>query len=137
MIETRLALPVRSPQPLIVPCTWRRPDLDRRERVGDAALGVVVAVDPDAARPQPTADDVLTAVAQRSASGSERPFVSQSVTVSAPASAAAAQAAQRVVAIVAIAVEEVLGVVDHPLARARAGTRPTRRSCAGSPRGRP
>src|SRR5580692_8686873 len=25
MIETRLALPQRSPQPLIVPCTWRAP----------------------------------------------------------------------------------------------------------------
>ena len=44
------------------------------------------------------------------------PLVSQQTTVSAPASAAARRQPQRVVAVVGVAVEEVLGVIDHPLA---------------------
>ena len=45
-------------------------------------------------------------------------MVSQHATVSAPASAAARRQRERVVAVVGVAVEEVLGVVDHALARA-------------------
>ena len=43
-----------------------------------------------------------------------------------------AQAVQRVARVVALAVEEVLGVVDHALVRPRAGRRATRRSWPGS-----
>ena len=55
MIETRLALPVRSPTPFIVPWTWRGAGRDGGQRVGHAALGVVVAVDGHArpGRPRP------------------------------------------------------------------------------------
>ena len=48
-----------------------------------------------------------------------------------------AQAAQRVVAVVGVAVEEVLGVVDRPACPAPPGRPRTRRSSAGSRRGRP
>ena len=56
MTETRFALPVRSPTPFIVPCTWRRAGLDRRQRVGDRAVGVVVAVDAERDARQRRAD---------------------------------------------------------------------------------
>ena len=46
MIVTRLALPVRSPMPLIVPCTCVAPASTADQRVGDRAAGVVVRVDP-------------------------------------------------------------------------------------------
>ena len=49
MMLVRLALPVRSPSPLIVPWTWMQPDADGGEGVGDAALGVVVRVNRKAA----------------------------------------------------------------------------------------
>ena len=45
MIEHRLALPQRSPKPLIVPCTWTAPCSTAVRRVGHGQLGVVVAMD--------------------------------------------------------------------------------------------
>ena len=88
MIETRFALPVRSPMPFIVPWTCVGAGLDGGQRVGHAALGVVVAVDPDPRGPRASAS-TTAAVAACTCEGSDEPFVSQSATVSAPASAAA------------------------------------------------
>ena len=48
MIETRFALPVRSPIAVDRALDLARTGLDRGERVRHAALGVVVAVDADA-----------------------------------------------------------------------------------------
>ena len=88
---------------------------DRGERVGDAAAGVVVGVDAD---PSPCAvlgDDrcgrLGDLVRQARAVGvAERQVLG-------PGLGGRAQALERVAGVVAPAVEEVLGVVDHPLAR--------------------
>ena len=48
-----------------------------------------------------------------------------------------AHALERVAGVVAVAVEEVLGVEDRPACPARGRRRPSRRSSPGSPRGRP
>ena len=73
MIEVRLALPVRSPSPLSVPCTWRAPAAHGGHRVGDRAAGVVVAVDADrhvaADVGVDLAHDLLDLVRQRAAVG--------------------------------------------------------------------
>ena len=84
--STRLALPQRSPKPLMVPCTWTQPVLDRRERVGDRQLAVVVAV--DAERRAGTARCAASTAAPTCA-GSAPPRVSHRQSRSAPASAAA------------------------------------------------
>ena len=107
---------------------------DGGQRVGHRALRVVVRVDaqrgapaaPPArpARPRPPGA-AATRRSCRTSSGSRRP----------PASAAP-QALDRIARIVAVAVEEVLGVVDDALPGAHQERRPTRRSSAGSRRGR-
>ena len=87
MIVTRLALPVRSPMPFIVPWTWVAP--------ASTAASVL-------ATPQPTSSWQWMPMRTRSPSaattagvasaiwlGSDEPFVSHSATVSAPPSAAA------------------------------------------------
>ena len=115
MIETRFALPVRSPTPFIVPWTWRAPASTPRQRVGHAALDVVVAVDADAhverrrRRAAVAARDLRRAATSRSCRTGRR--------VSAPALGRRAQAVAARSRVVAPAVEEVLGVVDHALAR--------------------
>ena len=47
MIETRFALPQRSPQPFIVPCTCVAPASTAASELATPQLGVVVAVDAD------------------------------------------------------------------------------------------
>ena len=47
MTVVRLALPVRSPSPLSVPCTWRAPARTAAIELATAQPGVVVAVDAD------------------------------------------------------------------------------------------
>ena len=87
MIEIRLALPVRSPQPFIVPCTWRAPASTATSEFAtphSASLWQWMptrTTSPIAA----TASLVAAAICE----GSDEPFVSQRATVSAPASAAA------------------------------------------------
>ena len=133
MIVTRFALPVRSPTPFIVPWTCVAPASTAASELATPHAAVVVAVDADRAAAE-RGDDL--AVASAIWSGSDEPFVSHRTTRSAPAVDRGAQAAQRVLAVVAPAVEEVLGVVDDALALRRRGTRPTRRSSRGSPRDR-
>ena len=115
MIETRFALPVRSPTPFIVPWTWRAP----------ASTAVSVFATPHSASLwpwKPTRTRSPSAATHRGASprppgaGSDEPFVSHRQTVSAPPRAAASRHCERVGAVVAEAVEEVLGVVDDALA---------------------
>ena len=136
MIETRFALPVRSPTPFIVPWTCARAGVDGGERVRHAALGVVVAVeaDPDAGRRprRTTARGRLRHLVRAATSRSCR----TGTTVLGAAARGRLEALERVGAVVAEAVEEVLGVVDDALAGARRGTRPTPRSSRGSRRGR-
>ncbi len=109
--------------------------LDRDQRVGHAAAGVVVGVDADLHAIAQLGDHARGGLGdlrrQRRAVGvAERDVLGARL-------GRGAQAAQRVVGVVAEGVEEVLGVVDHALALRDAGRRPSRRSCAGSPRGRP
>ena len=100
----------------------RRAGLDRDERVGDAAAGVVVAVD---------AERHATANASRDGGDRRGDLPGQRARrscrrgrpCSAPASAAARRQSQRVVGVVAPAVEEVLGVVER-----RACPAPTRKA---------
>ena len=47
MMETRLALPQRSPSPLSVPWIWRAPARTAAKRIRHRLLGVVVGVDAD------------------------------------------------------------------------------------------
>ena len=117
MIETRLALPVRSPiavhralhlasrRPRRRPACWRR---RTRRRCGSGCRRATRSPQ----RPRHRARSP-----RRSGGGSDAPLVSHRTTVSAPASAAARRQSQRVVGVVAVAVEEVLGVVDDALAR--------------------
>ena len=112
MIETRFALPQRSPKPFIVPCTRSRPPRTAASELAtphSASLWQWMPTGDVAER----GDDRRGGLADLRA-GSDAPFVSHSVTHAAPASAAARSAAQRVVGVVAVAVEEVLGVVDDP-----------------------
>ena len=134
MIETRLALPVRSPTPFIVPCTWRAPASTAASVLATPHSASLWQWMPTRTRSPTAADDrgrrlgdlrrqrraVRVAEGDRLGAGAGR----------------RAQAVQRVAAVVAVAVEEVLGVVDHALARAARGRRPTRRSSPGSRRGR-
>ena len=114
MIETRLALPVRSPTPFIVPWTCVAPARDRGERVRHAALGVVVAVDRDARAVADGGDDgrgrQRDLVGQRRAVG-----VAEGDRVGARVDRGR-QAGPGVALVVAPGVEEVLGVVDDALA---------------------
>src|ERR1700686_4195769 len=79
MIETRLALPVRSPQPFIVPCTCRAP--------------------------------ASTAASELATAHSASLWQWMPIRTCSPIAAA-----PRVLGFRAVPVEEVLGVVDHPLA---------------------
>ena len=87
MIETRLALPVRSPQPLIVPWTWRAPTSTAASEFATPHSASLWQWIPTRT-PSPSAWSAC-AVAAATCEGSEEPLVSHSVTVSAPASAAA------------------------------------------------
>ena len=100
-IETRLALPQRSPMPFIVPCTSTAPSSHRGDRVRDAALGVVVGVD---ARPAPAPNSRRRRARsrRRPRDGRLEPFVSHSVTFSAPASSAASRHRSGVVGVVPV-----------------------------------
>ena len=89
MIETRFALPVRSPMPFIVPWTCVRARLDGGQRVGHAALGVVVAVDADARRRRRAARDHGGRRRRRSARAATSRWCRTATTRSAPAPAAA------------------------------------------------
>ena len=57
MIVTRLALPVRSPMPLIVPCTWVAPASTAVRVLATAQPRVVVGVDPERRVRKRFADD--------------------------------------------------------------------------------
>ena len=86
MIVTRFALPVRSPMPLIVPCTCVAP--------ASTATSVFATAQPPSSWvwiPSLTDGSASRTAVTTAAicAGSEPPFVSQSTTRSAPASAAA------------------------------------------------
>ena len=88
MIETRLALPVRSPTPFIVPWTWRAPTSTAASVLAtphSASLWQWMA-DADAVADR---GDARAAVAAATCGGSDEPLVSHRATVSAPAPAAA------------------------------------------------
>ena len=113
MIVTRLALPVRSPMPLIVPCTCVAPASTRGQRVGHGAAGVVVAVDAERDARQRFAHDRERRAdlrRQRAAVG-----VAQHDPLGARVGGRA-QAVERVARVEREAVEEVLGVEQHALA---------------------
>ncbi len=87
MIETRLALPVRSPTPFMVPWTWRAPASMAASELAtptSASLWQWIATRASG----PTAV-TTAAVASATCPGSEEPLVSHRATVSAPAPAAA------------------------------------------------
>ncbi len=111
----------------------RRPLGDPRERVGHGALRVVVRVDAERGVRQRAPHDVHRRgdlVRQRGAVG-----VAQGQVLGAGVQRRA-QALDGVRRVVAVAVEEVLGVVDRRACRRPRGRPPTRRSSGGSPRGR-
>ena len=86
MIVIRLALPVRSPIPLTVPCTCVAP--------ASTAVSVLATAQPESSwqwipSAVPGSASRTTASAVRICGGSEPPFVSHSTRRSAPASAAA------------------------------------------------
>ena len=86
MIVIRLALPVRSPMPLTVPCTCVAP--------ASTAVSVLATAQPESSwqwmpSAAPGSASRTTASAVRICGGSEPPLVSHSTTRSAPASAAA------------------------------------------------
>ena len=116
MIETRLALPQRSPQPFIVACTCVAPASTPASELATPHSASLWQWIPS--RTAPASAARASVVASVTWWGSDEPFVSHSVTVSAPASAAVRRQLQRVVAVVAVGVEEVLGVVDDALALA-------------------
>ena len=86
-------------------------------------------------RPVRRSSATTAAVASAIWSGRLEPLVSQRVEVLGAGAERRLQAGERVAGVVAVAVEEVLGVVDHPLALRRRRSRPSRRSSPGSPRG--
>ena len=86
MIVTRLALPVRSPIPLIVPCTWVAP--------ASTATSVLATAQPASSWvwiPSATSGSAACTSSTTWCTyvGSEPPLVSHSTTRSAPAPAAA------------------------------------------------
>ena len=117
MIETRLALPVRSPTPFIVPWTWRAPTSTAASVLAtphSASLWQWMAdAHPVAHGGQHRRGRLGDLRRQRRAVG-----VAQGDRLGARAGRRA-QAVQRVAGVVAVAVEEVLGVVDDALARLR------------------
>ncbi len=92
-----------------------RPDVDRGERVGHRAQAVSLWAWMPTRRPVPTTAPTMSA----SRYGSMPPLVSQSTSTSAPASAATVSTLHRVHRIREVAVEEVLGVQEHPLSFGR------------------
>ena len=113
MIEQRLALPQRSPRPLMVPCTCVAPACTARMELATAISLSLWQWMPTAAfgkRAQ------TVRVMSKISSGKLPPLVSHSTRLSAPASTAAASVLQGVVGVVLVAVEEVLGVEHHFLA---------------------
>ena len=88
MIETRLALPVRSPTPFIVPCTWRAPASTAASVLATPHSASLWQWMPTRTR-SPTRGDAPRAVASATCGGSDEPLVSHRTTVSAPAPAAA------------------------------------------------
>ena len=113
MIVTRLALPVRSPMPLIVPCTWVAPDSTAVSVLATAQPESSWVWIPSAASGSGFADD-----GQRGADlGRQRAAVG--VAQHQPLGArigGGPQAVERVPGVEGEAVEEVLGVEQHPLA---------------------
>jgi hypothetical protein len=110
MIETRLALPQRSPRPVERALDLPRARAHGRERVRHSLLGVVVRVDADVVAGHVLhhfADDLLDLVRQRAAVG---------VAQHHPARARLVRrlgAGERVFRIGLVAVEEVLAVDQH------------------------
>ena len=88
MIDTRLALPQRSPMPLSVPWIWRTPGQHRGERIGDGLFGVVMGVDADMIAGNflhHLRDDFLDLVWQRAAVGVAQHHPARARLVSGPA----------------------------------------------------
>ncbi len=86
MIETRLALPQRSPSPLSVPCTWRAP---ARTAASELATAFSVSSWQWMPRWSPGTDFATSPTMRSTSSGSVPPLVSHSTTQRAPASYAA------------------------------------------------
>ena len=133
MIVTRLALPVRSPMPLIVPWTWVAP--------ASTALSVLATAQPVSSWVWMPSGDARQRFGDDGEGGPDLRRQAAAVGVAQHQALGAgpggrAQAVQRIARVEAEAVEEVLGVEQHALAGARRGRRPSRRSSPGSPRAR-
>ena len=133
MIVTRFALPVRSPMPLIVPCTCVAP--------ASTAVSVLATAQPESSWVWIPSGDAGQRFADDRERGADlrRQRAAVGVAQHEPLGARVggrAQAVERVAGVEREAVEEVLGVEQHALARADAGRRPSRRSSRGSPRAR-
>ena len=109
----RLALPVRSPYPLTVPCSWVAPADHGGDRVGHRAAGVVLGVDAEGLVAEVgvhLGDDALHLVRQRAAVGVTAHEARRRRWWRRPPSRGG------VLGVGLVAVEEVLGVEEHPQA---------------------
>ena len=117
MTVVRLQLPVRSPSPLIVPCTWRAPartaaiELATAQPVSSWQWMPMIASSPKWR--------CTSATIASTSYGSEPPLVSHSTRWLAPFTTAASSTRRRELGVALVAVEEVLGVEQHPQAVAR------------------
>ena len=119
MIVTRFALPVRSPMPLIVPCTCVAPDSSAVSEFATAQPESSWQWIPSAAAGQRFAHDRERRADLRRQAAAVR--VAQHEPLGARLGGRA-QAVERVAGVEREAVEEVLGVEQHALARAARGT---------------
>ncbi len=126
----------------MVPWTWLQPAAHGLQRIGDAGIAVVVGVDAQRHAWQPAARRRYRCLdpaprGARSHRFGDLPGQAAAVGVAEHDAVRAAddgglQCGQRVLGVGPIAVEEVLGVVDHLFAVALDDRRPSPESCAGS-----
>ena len=110
MIETRLALPQRSPKPLMVPWTWRTPS-----STAAMVLATATSLSLCAWMPKATLGSAFCARGARAARIGARHRAAVGVAEDDDVGAGVGRALQRgerVLGVVGVAVEEVLGVVD-------------------------
>ena len=113
MIDTRFALPQRSPKPLMVPWTCSTPSGTAARVLATAHSRVVVDVDAERGSARRCFTSRMISTISR---GSVPPLVSQSTRQSRAGRLGRPQRRQRVLAVALEAVEEVLGVVDDLVA---------------------
>ncbi len=109
MIDTRLALPQRSPKPLIVPCTCTAPASTAASEFATASSQSLWQWMPSGSSTAAAAARVASATTARQGASAR---VAEDQTCVAPAGGRRPQARDRVLGIVRAAVEEVLGVED-------------------------